>query len=335
MRVFRGVATPVRRPSMGVEVAVEFVSGYLVIMSNTGEWLGSWPAVNVTARELDDAHVMLELGKEQIRFESTQPQELIDALGSESHYFRLLSGWQKTARRARMSLARFDSFIEISARPGIDQDADSPMNPPIPTDEPKSLLVPEDDRQTAFPEGENVLQAEVNARQEEALEWIASAMRSWFDYFFVLSEGSIRDRLQGAADGLEQSSKGLRIVSESLEGLVGENAAWADRLSTYCTAVAAWADAFEIIALGARLDQRPLAQDGFAKMQDASEMAENVVAARSKKGHQVALSGHLKALGEFRPSKSVPRRTIEKARAPWRRALTAAGSPFNWNRSFR
>lgn len=331
MSVFQGTAMPPYRPSEGVEVSVEFLSGHVIIMAPTGEWLGSWPAVSVSASKLEDPLMRLTLGKEPIHFESKEADDFIEALRVEAEFFQSLSNWQKVARRARMSLERFEAFVEISKQPPIAPEADSPLNPPIPAEIPTGPEMSDDDRATAYPEKEYALHAEFSSAQEEVVDWIGSAMQSWFDYYFLLGEGSLRDRLERAAAGLDQAAKDLRVVGESLDGLTGDDTARNGLIETYGTAVVGWADAFELIASGARRDQRPLAREGFARMEEATATAERAVALGSSLGRQKTVSSHMKALRDFQPPRRVARRTVEKAKAPWRKALKAAGSPLDWN----
>jgi hypothetical protein len=332
MSVFQGTAMPPYRPSEGVEVSVEFLSGRVIIMAPTGEWLGSWPAISVSVSKLDEALMTLTLGKEPIHFELQEPDDFMEALRVEAQFFQSLNNWQKVARRARMSLERFETFVEISKQPPIPPEADSPVYPPIPANYPSGPNTLDDDRAIAYPGKDYALHAQFSSAQEEVVEWIGLAMKSWFDYYFLLAEGSFRDRLERAAAGLDQSAKDLRVVGESLDGLISEDIARNVLINTYGAAVVAWADAFELIASGSRRDQRPLAREGFAMMKEATEMAERAVALRASLGQQKAISGHLKTLRDLQPPKRVARRTIEKAKAPWRKALEAAGSPLDWRR---
>ncbi|HEX6221059.1 MAG TPA: hypothetical protein VF115_08185 [Acidimicrobiia bacterium] len=323
---------PPYRPSEGVEVSVEFLSGHVIIMALTGEWLGSWPAVSVSVSKLDEALMTLTLGKVPIHFESQEPDDFIEALQVEAQFFQSLSNWQKVARQARMSLERFETFVEISNQPPIPPEADSPLHPPIPANNPSGPNTFDDDRAVAYPEKEYALHAEISSAQEEVVGWIGLAMQSWFDYYFLLADGAFRDRLERAAAGLDQSAKDLRVVGESLEGPISDDVARNVLINTYGTAIVGWADAFELIASGARRDQRPLAREGFARMEKATEMAERVVALRASLGQQKTISGHLKTLRDLQPPQRVARRTIERAKTPWRKALKAAGSPLDWKR---
>jgi hypothetical protein len=332
MSVFQGTAMPPYRPSEGVEVSVEFLSGHVIIMAPTGEWLGSWPAVNVSASKLDETLIRLALGKEPIHFESQEPDDFIETLRVEGRFFQSLSNWQRVARRARMSLDRFETFVEISKQPPIPPEADSPLNPPVPIGDHTGPDVSDDDRAIAYPEKEYGPHAEFASAQEEVVEWIALAMQSWFDYYFLLAEGSFRDRLERAAAGLDQSAKDLRVVGESLGGLTSDDVARNLLIETYGTAVVGWADAFELIASGARRDQRPLAREGFVRMEEATEMAERVVVLRASLGQQKTISSHLKTLDDLQPPQRVASRTIERSKTPWRKALKAAGSPLDWKR---
>jgi hypothetical protein len=328
MSMFHGMASLSRHRSGGVDVTMELLSGYLIIRTPDGEWLGSWPAISVGVSQVQDSRMVLTLGKELIHFKSQENEDLIEALEMQAEVFQSQSNWEKIARRAKMSLRRFDTFVEMSRQQPIGPEADAPLNPPIPEVEPVPHVP--DDREVAYPERENAILADFSSGQGEVVEWIASAMEAWFDYFFLLGEGTIRTRLDHAADRLDQSAKGLRVVGEFLDGLANDDVTPDGLIQTYGIAVVGWADAFESMALGARLDQRHMARDGFAGMDKASETAERAVALRWSFGQQKSISAHLKTLGDMQPPRRVARRTVEKAKEPWRRALKAAGSPLRW-----
>lgn len=245
---------------------------------------------------------------------------LRDQLDAEAAYPGPMSGWRTIAGRTRQSLARLggtlttSSFIPfITATRGV--------KPHILPGPHVGDVIRNDDVYA--------LQSKLSPIQGDVLEAMAQAMTSWLDYYFLLGEGTSDKRLAHAAEGLKEGAERLRSVEESIEDLIGgdDDAP----LRAYQMAVSGWANAFERISEGARLDHIALAHEGFARMSEASTIAEGVVLQRANLGQHPSLSHQLSVLRDLRPAEYVRTRAAKRAKVPWQRALQAAGSHLDWN----
>jgi hypothetical protein len=325
MSVFAGYAGSRYQHVGRIEVSIELLLGYVMIRGSTGEWLDGMPAVNVSATKLDESLVKLSFDDDELQFECAQLALFLKELETESAYFQSISGWRRSSRRARMSLARFEKAPESQASGGGGH-AKTRTRP----EQPNRHLA-DKDLEIVHPGDEDSLHAKFSSAQEDVVESIATAMSAWFGYYFRLGEGTPHDRLVDASRGLEDGADGLRLVGGFLEDLTSAYDDNDKLLRTYQAAVSGWADAFEKISAGTRFDQRSLARAGFARMNEASVIAEAVIVPRSTLAQHLSLSRHLATLRQFRPPERAPNKTAEKAKTPWSRALTAAGSPLDWN----
>jgi hypothetical protein len=167
---------------------------------------------------------------------------------------------------------------------------------------------------------------EVAALQVEVVDWIDAAMTSWFNFFFAMGRGSAGSRLDEASESLGKAADRLQVLGEQIRGTSGRGYLRNDPILIYADAVDGWSGAFDLIARGARMDRGTLAREGLANLDRASAKAERVVIAQ--KGNMVA--GPLATLSRLKPSQRTPRKAVARAKAPWKRAIIAAGSPFDW-----
>lgn len=175
-----------------------------------------------------------------------------------------------------------------------------------------------------------LLHTEMVVFQEEVLGWLGLGMVSWFNFYFALGPGTMDDRLAEVSAGLGKASECLDAISTHMKYLPGKDSAWNRPIQAYRDAVADWGKSLELIAKGARLDFKSLAREGFSLMSVACASAEAVVDVRAGPNPGVDLDGRLDTLQRMRPAKRVPRKAIEEAKAPWRRAIVAAGSKIDW-----
>lgn len=176
----------------------------------------------------------------------------------------------------------------------------------------------------------NPLHAEVVVFQEEVLEWLGRGMVSWFNFYFAIGPGTIDDRLAEGSAELEKASERLDAISAQMKYLRSKESAWNRQAQAYREAVVDWGKSFDLIARGARLDFKSLAREGFALLDIASASAEAVVDIQAGPNPGVNMDVLLEALRLIDPAKRVPRKAIEEAKAPWRRAIVAAGSRIDW-----
>lgn len=119
MKRYLGIALSPVPPWYRTDVAVEFSSGYMVITTPEGRWLGSWPAVRVTAEELGVSRVQLTLGDEDFAFDFEDPSGLLEALEAETHYLWKMTAWEKLVQVLRVSRMRFVTPRKDSTSGGI------------------------------------------------------------------------------------------------------------------------------------------------------------------------------------------------------------------------
>jgi len=169
--------------------------------------------------------------------------------------------------------------------------------------------------------------------QIEVLDCLTRAMQAWFDFYFVLGIGSVYDRLESVGDALSESADRLSAISRDSGTRLWINSPGYDVLATYGSAAGTWGSALAMIANGAKLDQSDLADHGFQRMNGASDIAERVVLVGSLGERGLDLQQSLDRLSSLEPAERVPKRTVEDAKTPWKRALIAAGSKINWTTS--
>jgi hypothetical protein len=182
----------------------------------------------------------------------------------------------------------------------------------------------------AAPDFPNLLQAEMVVFQGEVLEWLGLGMVSWFNFYFATGPGTIDDRLAEASAELGKASERLDAIGAQMKYLPGRESAWDRAAQAYRVAVVDWGKSLDLIARGATLDFKSLAREGFALMDIASASAEAAVDIQAGPNPGVNMDVHLEGLRRMRPAKRVPRRATEEAKAPWRRAIVAAGSRIDW-----
>jgi hypothetical protein len=175
-----------------------------------------------------------------------------------------------------------------------------------------------------------LVEKEMLVLQEEILDWMELGMVSWFNFYFAIGPGTMDDRLSEASAGLGKASDRLDAVSAQMKYLPVKDSAWERPAQTYREAVADWAKSLQSISRSAQLDFKSLAREGFALMNAASATAEAVVDIQSGSHSGVDIGSRLETLRSLRPAKRVPRRAVEEAKAPWRRAIVAAGSKIDW-----
>lgn len=324
MSIFNGLAKPRYQRFGRIHVSIELLLGYVMIRDPNGAWLGAWPAVNVSAMKLNDWLVRLSLGDEEIELECAESVRLIEELEVESAYFRSLSGWRRIARRARASFRNLEKLRDTLETHPVNSAGGSP---PYRDQSPRYLSKARE--VTAQSADEDSFSAKFFSVQDDVIRSIAGAMISWFAFYFMLGEGTPRERLLRASRGFGAAAESLRLAGGILEDLTSADSDTNAWLRMYQVVVAGWADSFEKVSAGARLDQRSLAREGFARMDEASAIAETLVQ-RSNIGQHPSLRLELATLREFQPRTRVSRRAVDKAKAPWRRALRAAGALPDW-----
>lgn len=174
------------------------------------------------------------------------------------------------------------------------------------------------------------LHTEMVVFQEEVLGWLGLGMTSWFDFYFALGPGTMDDRLAAVSAELGKASERLDAISAQMKYLPSDDSAWNRPAQAYREAVADWSKSLELIGKGTGLDFKSLAREGFSLMSVASACAESVVDIQAGPNRGVDIDSRLDLLRRMRPAKRVPRKAIEEAKAPWRRAIVAAGSRIDW-----
>jgi hypothetical protein len=86
----------------------------------------------------------------------------------------------------------------------------------------------------------------------------------------------------------------------------------------------------DLIARGARFDDKRAAADGFERLDRASATAEIVVDLRRGPQAFLDLQGALWTLERLEPKSRVRAKLVAEAKKPWERALKAAGSKLEW-----
>lgn len=175
------------------------------------------------------------------------------------------------------------------------------------------------------------LHTEMVVFQEEVLDWLEMAMLSWFDFYFALGPGTIHDRLAEASARLGKASEGLDAISAQMKYLPGREPAWTGPVQAYREAVADWGKSLGLIAKGTTLDFKSLAREGFSLMNITSANAETIVHVRAGPDPGVDVHSRLDTLSRLRPAKRVPRKAMAAAKAPWMKAIVAAGSKIDWS----
>jgi hypothetical protein len=329
MKRYLGVALSRVQPWYKTDVAVEFRSGYMVITTSDGRWLGSWPAVRVTAEHLGASRVQLTLGDEKFAFDFEDPVGLFEALEVETHYLWKMTVWEKLVQVLRLSRVRFFTPREdqdprrsgANGSSSSDPDQDDSHTPSI-----DRLMVAASGETDSAPE--EPIHPELVAAQKDAVDAIGEGMRWWFGFYFLVGEGTDQERLHQAARGLQTASEHLWSIAKSLEDITGIDSSLDRLVSPYRVAVDGWAYAMDSIARGAVLDHKGTADEGFVQMANASAAAEHVVDHFSRSARYSIVSGPLSSLEELRPPTKVARKAVEHAKRPWQRAIVAAGSPF-------
>jgi hypothetical protein len=178
-----------------------------------------------------------------------------------------------------------------------------------------------------------LLRAEMTTYQKEVVSWLESAISSWFNFYFALGDGEVQERLDVASEGLSKAAERLQAIARQMESLRWSESQWHDLVAVYAEAVETWAGALDLIMRGASFDRHRLADEGFEQMDMASATAERVVSLNASPEPGVDVNGVLRILERLEPSGRVSPKAVAKAKAPWHRAVIAAGSRLTWSKS--
>lgn len=178
-----------------------------------------------------------------------------------------------------------------------------------------------------------LLRSAMSAYQQEVLGWLELSIVSWLNFYFAIGEGGQQQRLEEAAEGLGKSSDRLASIASQMGNLPWADTGWHDLIVTYAEGVEYWAQAIDMLARGAKFDRNNLAEEGFDLMARGSNTAERVVALHDGTESAVDMTGTLRTLEGLQPPGRVSAKSVDKAKAPWKRAVIAAGSRLNWSSS--
>lgn len=178
-----------------------------------------------------------------------------------------------------------------------------------------------------------LLRSEMIAYQQEVLGWLELSIVSWLNFYFAIGEGSHQQRLEEASEGLGKSSDRLGSIANQMGNLPWRVTGWHDLIMTYAEGIEDWAKGIDLIARGAKFDRNNLAQEGFDLMDRGSSTIERVVVLHDRSENGVDMTGPLKDLERLLPPGRVSAKSIDRAKAPWKRAIIAAGSRLNWSSS--
>jgi hypothetical protein len=194
------------------------------------------------------------------------------------------------------------------------------------------IVDPDDEAVPRF-EVPTLLRDEMTTYQKEVVDWLESAISSWFNFYFALGDGGAQNRLDEASEGLGKATDRLQAIARQMGNLPWSDSQWHDVIMVYAEAVDTWAAALDLIMRGARFDRHRLADEGFEQMDMGTSTAERVVslAATPEPGGDVDRA--LRTLARLKPRGRVSPKTVATAKEPWRRAVVAAGSTINWSKS--
>ena len=178
-----------------------------------------------------------------------------------------------------------------------------------------------------------LLLAEMTAFQKEVVGWLESAITAWFTFYFALGEGSPEQRLEEASEGLAKATDRLEAIGRQMRHLPWKDSQWHDLIMIYAEAVETWAVAIDLIMRGARFDRNNLADEGLQRLDSGSAIAERVVAIHAPHERVVNMNGPFRTLAKLEPEGRVSPKAVARAKQPWDRALTAAGSALTWSKS--
>lgn len=178
-----------------------------------------------------------------------------------------------------------------------------------------------------------LLRSAMSAYQQEILGWLELSIVSWLNFYFAIGEGGQQQRLEEASEGLGKSSDRLESIASQMENLPWADTGWHDLIVTYAEGVEYWAEAFDMLARGAKFDRKNLAEEGFDLMDRGSDTVERVVALHGGTESGIDMTGLLRTLERLQPPGRVSAKSVDKAKAPWKRAIIAAGSRLNWSSS--
>ncbi len=178
-----------------------------------------------------------------------------------------------------------------------------------------------------------LLRSGMSAYQQEILGWLELSIVSWLNFYFAIGEGSPQQRLEEASEGLGKSSDRLESIANQMWNLPRSDTGWHDLITTYAEGVQDWAEAIDLIARGAKFDRNNLAQEGFNLMDGGSDTVERVVVIDDRPEIGVDMTGPLRTLERLLPPGRVSAKSVDRAKAPWKRAIIAAGSRLNWSSS--
>ena len=315
-------------------VIVELLAGYVIIRDSGGKRLGSWRASEVRAKRSDGARLLLTVGREEISFETKDPAVFLKSLEAESRYFQEMAPTDRMKQAARMGAVHFGKEPD---------EPDSPAEPAAESQLPDSLSFdpdpPAKQGSTATADPEELVEhdsphALLEAIQPSVVDSIQFGMKSWFGFFLLTGEGTGQERLNAAILGLREASNRLRDVSNVLEKADDLDLTEAEFVDTYRRAVDGWAEAMTSIARGIELDQQHVADDGFALLADAADIAKRVVRSpvypnllHTHAGPSL-VGESLASLAGLSPPAKVSKVAVRRAKQPWEKAIISAASPF-------
>lgn len=310
-----------------IDVTIRLSDGYLSIVDSRGNSIGRWPAVDVDAKSIDETRFLLCMGEENFLFNPEEDEGLLVDLRAEGE--RSLNGVIESKLEPAASTypdgtagsrevdsdgpgPTGESDIEGHGRSSADTSTNDSLPRDVSTEEPKRREQP------------LVRFADV---QRDVVDSIREGMLAWLGFYMRLYEGSGRERLNQAGQGLGNAASQLRRAAGDLEYLAeGGTPHHASVILVYRDAVNDWASGLDLMARGAVGDQQYMAADGFLLLQSGTAKAERVVVKRSKRAGPDVLTESLRTLRKLRPSVRVPRAAVRRAKKPWKEALVAAGS---------
>lgn len=331
MAVFEGDLVLQERPWTRNRVLAQFRISRLIMTDPSGRWLGAWSVFKVSAQQIDDSRLEMALGDKNVIFKLEDPARFHQTLQAEKRIRmgkrvvrRILGALLLPALRLT-GIREGDAANETRAVPPVADRVDVEREPissrTDTTDEPS----PEN--------GTKKVDWRLLEAQRNAVNELRSAMAHWFGFFFLLGEGTDQERLQSAAFGLQTTARNLKYIADNLDDSARPASGNNSPATTYRTAVKGWADALDLIARGAVLDQQQVADEGFQRLARASADAEQVVDTHANTVDLSLLTESLSYLSDLQPARKIPQSRIDSAKHPWRRAIIAAGSPFKTSES--